>query len=112
MSPSANFTTYRLPPSSESDIKTNDFAHRSYSLPRIKSGTSSGLLRFLLCSRPCFHHSVDIEGDNAAADLDEENAQSSNLENGSSDVDLQLRMELQVRFLYFHLHCFWGLTSL
>lgn len=104
MSPSANFTTYRLPTSTKSDIKNDAFAHNSYSLsdPRPKAANgSSGLFRFLLCSRPCFHqHSVDAEEENSAAtaDLDEESGGNGHLENGSgSDLDSPLRTELQVR---------------
>lgn len=93
MSPSANFTTYNLPPSRKNDAKNDDFGHHSYSLPRPKA-TSSSLFRFLLCSRPCFQQSVDIQhDDDATVDLDEEN-----LDNGSHDEDWNLRMELQVRF--------------
>jgi hypothetical protein len=88
MSPSANFTTYNLPPSRKNDANNDAFGHHSYTLPRPKANNSSGLFRFLLCSRPCFQQSVDIQHDNEApGDLDEENL--------DHDEDLILRMELQ-----------------
>ncbi|KAG0597720.1 hypothetical protein M758_12G016300 [Ceratodon purpureus] len=107
MSPSANFTTYRLPPSAKSDIKANGFGHHSHVLPRTKATISSGLFRFLLCSRPSLQHSVDIEEDIASADFDEENAHYSNVDNGSNDVDWQIRTELQT--VMRHLEVRWQL---
>lgn len=101
MSPSANFTTYNLPPSGRNSAKNEDaFGHHSYTLPRPKA-TSSSLLRFLLCSRPCFQQAVDIHRDDAPVDLDLENGHSCTLDGGSNDEDWSLRTELQVRFLDF-----------
>jgi len=78
-------------------LKSDDaFAAHSYTLPRPKANNSSGLFRFLLCSRPCFHqHSVDADEENPhAAGIDEENG---NLGNGNcGDLVWPLRTELQV----------------
>ena len=105
MSPSANFTTYNLPPSGKNDAKNDAFGHHSYTLPRPKA-TSSGLFRFLLCSRPCFQEPVDIDQDDATVDLDDENVHSSHLDSGSNDEDWNLRMELQVSFHHRLCHIF------
>lgn len=106
MSPSANFTTYNLPPAGKNGAKSDAFGHHSYALSRPKAA-SSGLFRFLLCSRPCFQQSVDIDQDDATVDLDEENAHSSNLESGSNDEDCNLRTELQA--VMRHLEVRWQL---
>ncbi|XP_024362736.1 uncharacterized protein [Physcomitrium patens] len=105
MSPSANFTTYRLPPPGKNNITNDTFGHHSYNLHRPKA--SSGLLRFLFCSRPCFQQSVDIDEDNTSADVDEENFYNSNLDTGSNDVDWNVRMELQA--VMRHLEVRWQL---
>lgn len=91
MSPSANFTTYNLPPSRNNDGKDDAFGHHAYALPRPKGNNNgSSLFRFLLCSRPCFQEpSVDIQqhDDEADGDLEEENL--------DHDEDLNVRLELQ-----------------
>jgi len=96
MSPSANFTTYNLPPSRNNDGKDDAFGHHAYALPRPKGSNNNGsssLFRFLLCSRPCFQQpSVDIQQHDEEADVDLEE------ENLDHDEDLNVRMELQVRF--------------
>lgn len=97
MSPSANFTTYNLPPS--------DDGHRSsYTIPRPRgaggsgSGRAMGAFRFLLCSRPCFQQSVDIDQEGTSFDshqhhhLDEDH----HVQSGNGDEDWKARMEMQV----------------
>ncbi|KAG0623199.1 hypothetical protein M758_3G155800 [Ceratodon purpureus] len=106
MSPSANFTTYNLPPSGKNDSRSDAFGHHSYALSRPKAA-SNGLFRFLLCSRPCFQQSVDIDQDDATVDLEDENARSSNFDSGSIDEDWNLRMELQA--VMRHLEVRWQL---
>lgn len=98
MSPSANFTTYNLPPS--------DDGHRSsYTIPRPRgaggssSGRAMGAFRFLLCSRPCFQQSVDIDQEGTSFDshqhhhLDEDH----HVQSGNGDEDWKARMEMQVK---------------
>lgn len=97
MSPSANFTTYNLPPSRSKNEEA--FGHHSYSVPRPKQANNNSLFfRFLLCSRPCFHQqSVDVNEDH------HDDAHTADLEEGDRDSeDCILRMELQV--LYFTLN--------
>lgn len=109
MSPSANFTTYSLPPSCKhGDAKSDAFGHRaSYSLPRPQNNkATSSLFRSLFCSRPCFQQSVDAEehGEEEDAAVGSDNVSEENLapESESRDEpDCNLRMELQVSLDYY-----------
>jgi len=110
MSPSANFTTYNLPPS--------DDGHRSsYTIPRPRgaggsgSGRAMGAFRFLLCSRPCFQQSVDIDQEGTSFDshqhhhLDEDH----HVQSGNGDEDWKARMEMQA--ILRHLEVRWQLFN-
>lgn len=114
MSPGSNFTTYSLPTSPTAKnvgVQGIDaLVHQTYNLPRPKTASSSSLFRFLLCSRPCFQHYVDVDigHDDATVDFDEEsNGRVHYLDSGCSHEQWQQRMELQA--VMRHLEVRWQL---